>query len=182
MNILIRLLDLHTPDLVKHRVLDALFDATATGFGCDTPRTEGRPYPERLAAYARFTRAQADRAIDEGCDLDELRARLRRVAFLWGRRLRRILGVNGTAAAMATARPLYRTLGIDFHGTADGDITIRGCFFCDVYTARVCHLISAIDEGVLAGLAGDGRLVFSQRITEGAGMCRARFIPMEVSP
>ena len=35
--------------------------------------------------------------------------------------------------------------------------------------------MSAMDRGLLAGLAGGGELAFSQRITEGHPCCRARF-------
>ena len=35
--------------------------------------------------------------------------------------------------------------------------------------------MSAMDRGLLAGLAGGGDLIFSQRITEGYTCCRARF-------
>ena len=40
-------------------------------------------------------------------------------------------------------------------------------------------LVSGLDEGLLAGLAGDGRLVFTERLTEGADRCRARFVAEE---
>jgi hypothetical protein len=70
---------------------------------------------------------------------------------------------------------IYRQLGIDFRGSPDGEIVIRRCFFAAVYTPRVCALVSALDRGLLAGLAGGGELRFGQRLTEGACCCRARF-------
>ena len=76
---------------------------------------------------------------------------------------------------MDAARWLYRVLGIAFQGTADGAITIRRCAFSDVYSGPVCRLISALDRGVLAGLAGGGQLTFQTRLTEGAAVCRACF-------
>ena len=182
MNLLARLLDLHTPGLVKERVLEELFAATAAGFGCAAPAVTGLPYDERLAAYARFTRDEAERAIREGRDLADIQTGLRREAFALGRRLRDILGVEGPDEALAIARPLYRAIGIDFRGTPAGEVTVRRCFFRDFYTPDVCRLISALDEGVLAGLAGGGRLVFSQRLTEGYDYCRARFTAEEGSP
>ncbi len=182
MNLLVRLLELHTPDLVKERILDELFAATAAGFGRAAPATAGLPYDERLAAYACFTRDEAERAIREGRDLADIQFRLRREAFALGRRLRGILGVEGTEEALAVARPLYRTIGIDFRGTPTGEVTVRRCFFRDFYTPEVCRLISALDEGTLAGLAGSGRLVFSQRLTEGRDCCRACFTAEEATP
>ena len=181
MNLLARLLDLHTPGFAKERVLNGLFAATAIGFGRAALVPEGLPFDERLAAYARFTRDEAERAIREGRDLAAIQARLRHEAFELGRRLRRILGVEGTAEALTAARPLYQVIGIDFRGTAAGEVTVRSCFFRDYYSPEICRLVSALDEGVLAGLAGDGRLTFSERLTEGHDCCRARFTREETA-
>lgn len=182
MNVLARLLDLHTPGLVKEWILEELLAATAAGFGRDAPPMSGLPYQQRLAAYARFTRDEAERAIREGRDLPAIETRLRREAVALGRRLRGVLGVEGPAEALAVARPLYLAIGIDFRGTSTGEVTVCRCFFSDFYAPAVCRLISALDEGVLAGLAGGGRLVFSQRLTEGHDCCRARFTTEEASP
>ena len=70
---------------------------------------------------------------------------------------------------------MYDAIGVDFRGDAAGVVTVSRCYFSDVYTPEVCRLVSALDEGLLAGLAGGGRLTFSQRLTEGAVCCRARF-------
>ena len=83
------------------------------------------------------------------------------------------LGVRSPGEAMAAARILYQGLGVDFRGSADGQIVIRRCSFAAVYTPRVCALVSALDRGLLAGLAGGGELRFAQRLTEGACCCRA---------
>ena len=138
-------------------------------------RSDGASGNERLAAYARFTRREAERALHDGRDLDELQAHLRAEAFALGERMRRLLGVDGVEETMTAARTLYRMIDIDLSGTPQGEITVRRCFFSDYYTPEVCRLISAIDEGVLAGLAGGGHLAFSQRITEGADRCLACF-------
>lgn len=181
MNLVATLLALHTPGFVRERVLDELATATAAGFGCDAPVLDGASGGERLAAYARFTRREAERAFHDGRDLDVLRARLRAEALALGQRMRRLLGVKGVAETMAAARTLYRMIDIDLSGTPQGDITVRRCFFSDYYTPDVCRLISAIDEGVLAGLAGGGTLEFGQRITEGHDRCLARFTQEEPS-
>jgi hypothetical protein len=76
---------------------------------------------------------------------------------------------------MAAARLIYRQLGIDFRGSAGGQIIIRRCFFAALYAPRVCALVSALDRGLLAGLARGGELRFEQRLTEGACCCRAQF-------
>lgn len=175
MNVLARLLAVHMPGPVKSRILDELFRATARGFDRVAPPTTGQSPDGRLAAYARFTRDEAERAIGSGQDLTDLRARLRAEAYALGLRLRGVLGVEGRAEALVVARPLYHAIGIDFRGTPAGDVTVRRCYFADRYTPGVCGLVSALDEGLLAGLAGGGRLEFTQRLTEGADQCRARF-------
>lgn len=182
MNLLARLLDLYAPGLAKNRILDELIAATATGFGRAMPEVAGRSYDERLTIYARFTRDETERAMREGQDLEGIQIRLRREAFVLGQRLRGILGVEGPGEALAAARPLYRAIGIDFRGTPTGEVTVCRCFFRDFYTPEVCRLASALDEGVLAGLAGGGRLVFSQRMTDGHDCCRAHFTAEEASP
>ena len=77
---------------------------------------------------------------------------------------------------MIMGKILYEMLGIEFLDTGQGTITIPKCFFSQYYTDQICQLISALDEGVLAGLSGGGRLDFSQRLTEGNDCCKAQFI------
>jgi hypothetical protein len=174
-NLLARLLVFHTPGIVRSRILHELFAATAAGFDCAASETAGLSHDATLAAYARFTRDEAIRAMREGHNPVETQARLRREAAALGRRLRGVLGVSGTAEALAVARPMYGAIGVDFRGSPAGDVTVSRCYFSDVYTPDVCRLVSALDEGLLAGLAGGGRLAFSERLTEGATCCRARF-------
>ena len=93
----------------------------------------------------------------------------------FGRRIGAMLGVRSRKDAMRAARLLYRFLGIDFLGADSGEIIIRRCSFSEHYTPETCALMSGLDEGVLAGLAGGGRLTFQARLTEGRDSCRARF-------
>ena len=74
---------------------------------------------------------------------------------------------------MTAARLIYRGLGLDFRGSADGTVVVRRCAFAGVYSPRVCALVSVLDRGLLAGLTGGGVLEFRQRITEGVDCCRA---------
>ena len=109
-------------------------------------------------------------------------ARLRENGRAFGRRIRKLLRVETGAEAMAAARILYRAVGIDFAGEPGGDIAIRRCYFADRYSREVCRLVSALDEGVLAGLHGGGRLEFRARITEGAPACLAIFSGGKTAP
>ena len=84
------------------------------------------------------------------------------------------------ADAMIAARICYRMLDIDFKGNAGGEVCITRCSFSGVYSPAACQVMSALDAGLLAGLTGGGRLLFSQRLTEGFPSCRARvFLEVE---
>jgi hypothetical protein len=185
---------LHVPRGMRRQALEELFSRTAAAFGSPVPPPRGEAQAERLAEYARFTRERAEEALERRpggeaskdgtvatvagerpADLAALERRLYRAARGLGGRLRLQLGVRTPAEVMAAARIIYRQLGIDFHGSPDGEIVIPRCFFASVYTPRVCALVSALDRGLLAGLAGGGELRFAHRLTEGACCCRAHF-------
>jgi len=165
----------HTPALVKRQALVQLFRATAAAFQADMPRLSGLSREQCLLAYARFTANQADEALRQGGDLSELQERLYRNAYRLGRTPGWLLRVQGVDDVMALGRSLYDTLDIDFEGSVNGEITIGRCYFSSYYSPEACQVMSAMDRGLLAGLAGGGELVFIQRITEGWPCCRARF-------
>jgi hypothetical protein len=71
---------------------------------------------------------------------------------------------------------LYRFLQIQFQGNRSGDIVIDKCYFSQYYSGQTCGLMSAVDAGVIAGLADGGVMTFLQRITEGKPCCRAQFV------
>jgi len=128
-----------------------------------------------MERYARCTAEQAEAALRQGDDLPGLQARLYENAYRLGRLPGRLLRVQGVDDTMTLGRFLYGILDIDFEGSANGEITIDRCYFSNYYSPEVCRLMSAMDRGLLAGLAGGGDLAFSQRITEGHACCRARF-------
>jgi len=169
----------HTPAIVKRQALVQLFRATAAAFQADMPRLSGLSREQCLLAYARFTADQADEALRQGGDLSALQERLYRNAYRLGRTLGWLLGVHSVENVMALGRPLYDILDTDFHGSdsgsGSGEITISRCYFSSFYSPEVCQVMSAMDRGLLAGLAGGGELVFTERITEGQPCCRARF-------
>jgi hypothetical protein len=165
----------HAPAIVKRQALVQLFRATAAAFQADMPRLSGLSREQCLLAYARFTAERADEALRQGGDLSELQERLYRNAYRLGRTPGWLLGSHSVNDVMALGRFLYDILDIDFHGSDSGEITISRCYFGSFYSPEVCRVMSAMDRGLLAGLAGGGEIVFSQRITEGHPCCRARF-------
>jgi hypothetical protein len=158
---------------LRRRALEQLFARTAAAFGTPVPPPRTRGTSGRLLEYARFTRARAEEALRRGEDLAALDRRLHRAAYGLGASYRLRLGVRSLSGAMTAARLIYRNLGIDFQGSPDGEVIIRRCSFARIYTPQVCRLISAMDRGLMAGLARGGELRFRQRITEGADSCRA---------
>ena len=155
--------------------IERLFARTAAAFGSPVPPRRARSAAGRLREYALFTRQSAEEALGGRGNLRVLNNRLFDAALALGSGYRLRLKVRGTRDAMAAARLIYRGLGIDFRGSAEGKVVIRRCAFAAVYTPRVCALISALDRGLLAGLTEGGVLEFRQRITEGADSCRACF-------
>ena len=164
-----------TPESAKRQALAQLFRSTAAAFRCDMPRLSGLSREQCLVAYVRFTADRAEEALRRGDDLSELHERLYRNAYRLGWTLGRLLRVHDIDDVMALGRFLYGILDIDFEGSGSGEITIGRCYFSSFYSPEVCQVMSAMDRGLLAGLAGAGELVFSQRVTEGQACCRAHF-------
>ena len=152
--------------------LKDLFRLTAEAFGQAPPALRGLSRGEILLDYARFTRAEAEKSLAKGT-APAVRENLRDRSLRLGRDIRSRLPIRSRADAAAALRFLYRMLDIDLAVDARGEVTIRRCSLAAHYTPEVCCFISAMDEGIVAGLCG-GRLVFSRRLTEGADCCRAR--------
>jgi hypothetical protein len=171
MGFLLTLATLYVPRPIRKQKLQMLFQATADAFQTAVPYTGTLSYEECLRAYAQFTREQADITIERDRE-SEVRPRLFQNACRIGRQLKAGFRVNATDV-MRMGAVVYKILGIDFRADPEGNIVITRCLFSTCYSSRVCELISSLDEGLLAGLAGGGKLTFHQRITEGAECCRA---------
>ena len=71
----------------------------------------------------------------------------------------------------------YRQIGIEVSGGPLGDIHVGRCFFARYYTEPVCAVVSALDQGLVAGLFAGASLEFQQRLTGGGACCRATLTP-----
>jgi hypothetical protein len=182
MNVRLRLAALGLPFPVRTKLFGEFFALTARSFGAALPDLRRLSHRRRLALYRDFTLELAAAAPPGTPAWDAAAARLGENGRDFGRRIRRLLRAETEAEAMAAARILYRAVGIDFAGEPGGDIAIRRCYFADRYSRDVCRLVSALDEGVLAGLHEGGRLEFRARITEGAPACLANFTRRETPP
>ena len=162
------------PSAVREKVITTLADTTARAAGVPPPRLSG-PDVQRCEQYARFSGDLAAEAIARGT-VGDLTAALRREAQAAGGRLRAMLGLATAVEGFDLASRLYAAIDIDLRVDAGGGILVTRCGMSRFYTPEICTVMSAMDEGVLAGLAGEGRLSFTRRITEGHPMCIARFI------
>jgi hypothetical protein len=175
----------HMPMIAKREALLLLFRATAAAFQADMPPLAGLSWEQCLLAYAQFTAQEADAALRRNDDLAALQERLYRNAYQLGRTPGRLLGCHGVDDVMVLGRILYAVLDVDFQGSDCGngsgnnwgEITISRCYFSAFYSPATCRLMSAMDRGLLAGLAGGGELVITERITEGWPCCHACFTP-----
>jgi hypothetical protein len=174
-NLRLGLARLYLPARLRKRKLEELLRLTARAFDAPAPDVGRLSIADVRRVYAEFSRTMAERALARPADLETVRRRLFDEAERLGREIRAELRVSTPREVMTAALLLYRELDIHFEGDDEGRIVMQRCFFSRVYSAEVCRLISRLDAGLLAGLAGGGVLEFSERLTEGAGCCRARF-------
>ena len=179
MNVLLKIAQIYIPTWIKKAKLKELLDCTAAAFDCPVPSFNNLSYDDCLVKYAEFTREEAEKALRSGHELRQITQRLYHNAYQLGQNLRQCFHVTTAQDVMTMSRILYQGLRIDFQGTIHGEITISQCFFSQFYSSQVCQVISSLDQGVLAGLAGGGQLVFFQRITEGQTCCKAHFTMKE---
>jgi hypothetical protein len=175
MNPFLFLLQFGTPGFLRRRGLSELFAITAQAFGVNPPDINGLRESQQLEIFARFTEEQAQAFLTGKRDVSPVRDALYTGAYRLGGNLRRALLISSPPEVMECAALLYRTIGIEFRGSPGGKIMISRCSFSRFYSPETCRLISALDEGILAGLSGKGRLAFESRITEGNDCCRAYF-------
>ncbi len=179
MSILLKMLPHNLPGFIRGEILSELFEATADAFECPAPALDHLSYDEFLRTYALFTKEQAEKALQAGRDTSAIKTQLYQSAYPLGRKLRKWFGADTMEEVMELGQILYRAIGVEIQGDTRGDVTVSRCYFSQFYSGPVCDLISALDDGVFSGLSGGGRLVFSQRLTEGGECCRARITVKE---
>jgi len=174
MNIRLQLLQIHTPIIFRRKGLAQIFALTASAFDKKPPLLKGMSDRERLRAYALFTRQECERILRRPADVSIVRKRLFQNALLLGQTLRKVLRIENESDMLAGLGVLYRILQIDWRGNRLTALVVRQCYFSRYYSPAVCQLISALDEGIVAGMSGGGRLEFTQRLTSGQECCLAR--------
>lgn len=172
---IIKVMMIYMPGLIKKAQLYFLFKITAEAFDCAKPALGKVSYQDALREFARFTREQAEKTLREGKNPEAVKNTLYRNAFRLGAKIRKVLCLSAPADVMDLCRLLYKNIGIELEGSLPGEITMKSCYFSAFYSGVVCQFISALDEGIIAGLLGGGKLQFEQRLTEGRPCCRAFF-------
>lgn len=153
--------------------LRILMRQTAGAFEVDVPKAAGLAASELLKTYAQFTADASKHVMEEGQDIEQLHQKLYDMAYSLGSSLRRWMRPEDDQECFAILALLYRNIGILLSETASGEIYVHKCYFGAFYTPGICSLISAIDQGIFAGIYQRGRLEFEQRITEGHDKCKA---------
>ena len=171
---LLKLLPQNLPVFIRAEILAELFEATADAFACPVPTLDHLSNDERLLTYALFTREHAEKALQSGRDVADIKTQLYRNAYPLGAKLSKWPGVDTMKDVLELGQILYRAIGVEIQGDSQGNLTVKRCYFSQFYSGPVCDLISALDDGVFSGLSGGGRLVFSERLTEGRQCCRAK--------
>ena len=167
------------PTNLKLRMLDELGQVTARGFEAKLPDWGGASFDSRVTEYALFTAREAGALLAAGDEtaIAAARERLHAGARQLGERLRRSLGVRDSDEAFEALQLLYRQIGIEVRGGPLGDMRVDRCFFARYYTEPVCVVVSALDQGLVAGLFAGATLEFHERLTGGGACCRATLAP-----
>lgn len=92
-------------------------------------------------------------------------------AFRLGKNLRSLLTNRDYEALTSFTFLLYRNIGINMEGHFPGKVIVDRCHFCHYYSAKICNIASLMDAGVICGLFGGDKLIFTNRITEGKPHC-----------
>jgi len=172
---LLKIMRLYLPEFIKKKKLNELFRLTADAFQSELPELMGLSFAECLSKYALFTREQAERYVQSGRPLEEVKHRLYQNSCIMGQSLRKNLHIATWEDAVTALKVIYEFIGIDFQCDRQGEFIVKQCFFSQYYSDGVCKLISSLDEGLAAGLSGGGRLCFELRITEGGSCCQGHF-------
>lgn len=151
--------------------IQLLMNLTARALKQRPKRTWTLPNDEALRVYAIYTRDHLQGGFNK-----DLLQRMTAEACKMGRLLRRVFFLKKQHDIQQFVIALYQNIGITLEGCLPGSLCFRRCFFSQYYTPQICLAASALDEGIMRGLAGSGHLRFQQRITEGCACCKATFL------
>lgn len=162
----------YRPECVTRLQLQVLLDTTARAFALPGKKIRSRTARGALREYAAFT----GKCMKYGKADPK---KLREEAYRTGNLIRRITGFRKRRDIERLIFYLYRNMRIAMSGHIPGEIIVSRCYFGRFYSPEQCALMSFVDEGIIAGISGGGKLEFAERITEGCGRCLACFSEAE---
>lgn len=175
MKLVVKCFSLYMPKSFKKIQLRILLKMAAEVFNCAQPSIKGKSYEEALFLFASFTKEQAKMCLMDKENAIIVRQSLRDKSFYVGQRLRKVTRLSKPKDITMLLQLIYRNIGIELENGAYGNIRIHQCYFSDIYCASICSFISAMDEGIFAGLNQGGKLEFQKRMTKGSSCCQAYF-------
>ncbi|MHB1484927.1 MAG: hypothetical protein ACYCYI_09710 [Saccharofermentanales bacterium] len=170
---LLKIFQYYVPAFVKKKIICDLNKVTASAFQCEIPEMKELSYNDRLLAYALFTDNQSQKIVKNNENFENTRNSLFEASYKIGDDFRKRFHISKNSDVIIASRLIYKILGIEMQADND-EIIIKECFFKNYYSGDTCKIISALDEGMAAGLSGGGKLEFYQRMTEGHNCCKAR--------
>lgn len=174
MNIKLKLLEFYVPFIIRYKILSEIYKITGEAFKDKLIISNSINHRKGLKRYAIYSNELTLGAIYSRKDLEEIKYRLYRNSYIVGHKLRKFFSITNIEEAMQTAEIFYDIIGIEFSANDKNEITINKCYFSDYYDCRVCNIISAIDEGIIAGLTNGAKINFINRITDGNKCCYAK--------
>lgn len=193
MGLRLRLLYWWTPNYVIKRELTNLSDKTSDALQrllttyapqdkvSNTQSLASKGVKEQRAAMAQ-THAEMVESLAAAVGHDKAVALGRKALFAvgveLGKQTRNKLGVGDDRNDLIKAsKILYRILGINFHidwiNQTHAVAVIEHCALSEKYSKLTCEVLSATDEGVIAGLQPNVTMNFHEYITGGCQNCRA---------
>ncbi|MBP5277884.1 MAG: hypothetical protein J6Z18_05285 [Prevotella sp.] len=150
--------------------LQLLMNITARALGKPPKRLWTLSNDQALQSYAEYTRDNLREPVGE-----PLLRRMNDEAWRMGVLLRRLFFLRSPERSRRFIISLYRNINIELEGQMPGNLCFKHCFFSRYYSPATCLAASALDEGIIRGIVGEGQLLFQQRITEGCACCKATF-------
>ncbi|OGB60032.1 MAG: hypothetical protein A2Y94_14135, partial [Caldithrix sp. RBG_13_44_9] len=123
MNLLGKIACYYIPTAIKRKNLSHLIRLSARAFECEPPDIRGKSYQQCLQEFAFFTQKAATEVIARKGNVQKVKKRLYRHAFMMGYNLRKLFKVRTPDEVMLISKRLYDILKIDFQGDSSGNIT-----------------------------------------------------------
>ncbi len=159
-------LDRRPSALFRRILLQTMMRTTAKAFEMPPERLFFRAPDHALQLYADYTVSCMEHAAADP-------ERIYDMSYELGERIRRWCGPQDPQEMQRLVFLLYRSIGITMRGELADHIEVPACFFSRIYTPEQCRIMSCMDSGIVSGICGGGRLIFTARLTEGCDRCIA---------